>query len=89
MPASETATSATERHVVVADMTEPEHHSVLREIVTDFETLAIRIEHAIETLAGDDSGSIDLSALQRVRDLARRGATIARDATSDVRRAFD
>src|SRR5690242_2263476 len=73
----------------VATMTGSEHNKLLREIVADFEALAIRIEHAIEAFADDDSGTIDLAALHRARDLAQRGVTITRDATSEVRRAFD
>lgn len=62
---------------------------LLRQIVDDFEALALNVECAIEALARDDSGTVDLTALHRVRDAARRGAALARDASFEVRRAFD
>jgi hypothetical protein len=61
----------------------------LHEIVSHFEALAARIEHAIGVFAQDDSGSVDLAALDRAKDAARRGANLTRNATSDVKRAFD
>lgn len=66
-----------------------ERHTILGEIVSHFEVLAERLEHAIETFADDDSGSVDLSALHRARDIAIKGANITRNASSDVRRPFD
>ena len=70
-------------------MSASEQHSILQEIVSHFETLGMRIEHAIDVFAQDDSGSVNLAALHRAKDAAQRGASLARDATSDLRRAFD
>ena len=70
-------------------MSASEQHSILQEIVSHFETLVMRIEHAIDVFAQDDSGSVNLAALHRAKDAAQRGASLARDATSDLRRAFD
>lgn len=42
-------------------MSASEHHAILQEIVSHFEALAIRIEHAIEVFAQDESGSVDLA----------------------------
>lgn len=70
-------------------MSGSDHHHLLRDIVTDFEAAAAKLEHAIELLAGDDSGAVDLSALHRAKDAARRGARTTLGAASPVRRAFD
>lgn len=66
-----------------------ERHKLLHDIVSHFEELMMQIEHAIEELAQDDSGSVDLSALHRAKDAAQRGINLARNATSEIRRAFD
>jgi hypothetical protein len=70
-------------------MSGPGHHHLLHEVVKDFETTAAKLEHVIELLAADDSGTVDLGALHRAKDAAQRGASITRSATSQVRRAFD
>lgn len=70
-------------------MSTSEHHNILREIVSHFEALAMRLDHAIEAFAQDESGAVDLTALHRAKDAAQRGANIARNATSETRRAFD
>jgi hypothetical protein len=64
------------------------HHTILQEIVRDFDALGELIERALFTFAHDDSGSVDLSALQRAKEAAQRGANTMRDAMSGVRRAF-
>lgn len=66
-----------------------EHHKILREIVSHFEALAMKLEHVIDALAQDDSGTVDLAALHRAKDAAERGTSLARNATSGIRRAFD
>lgn len=66
-----------------------QHHDILREIVSHFEELAVRIKHAIEVFAQDESGTVNLTALHRAKDAAQSGAALARDATSEIRRAFD
>jgi hypothetical protein len=70
-------------------MSGPEHHQLLGEIANHFEALAAKLEHAIELIAEDDSGTVDLSALHRAKASAERGATITRSSISKVRRAFD
>lgn len=70
-------------------MSGPEKHPLLHEVVKDFEAIAAKLEHVIELLAEDDSGTVDLGALHRAKDAAQRGASIASSATSQVRRAFD
>lgn len=65
-----------------------DHHQLLLQIVADFEALALRLEHTLEKLADDDSGTVDIAALNRARDAAWRGANLARNAFSGVRRAF-
>jgi hypothetical protein len=35
--------------------------------------MAAKLEHAIELLAEDDSGTVDLGALRRAKDGAQRG----------------
>lgn len=65
-----------------------QHHDILREIVSHFEELAVRIEHAIEVFA-QESGTVNLAALHRAKDAAQSGAALARNATSEIRRAFD
>ena len=70
-------------------MSTTEHHTILNDIVGTFEALARKIEHAIEEFAQDDSGVIDLAALHRARDAAAKGAAIAGDAMSDLRRGID
>lgn len=69
-------------------MSGPEHQ-LLGEIASQFEALAVKLEHAIELLAEDDAGTVYLSALHRAKAAAERGATITRSATSEVERAFD
>lgn len=64
-------------------------HELLHEVARTFEALAMKLDGAIEALSGDDSGTVDLAALARARDAARRGATFARNATSDQSRAFE
>lgn len=64
-------------------------HELLHDVARTFEALATKLDTAIEALGGDDGATVDLAALARARDAARRGATFARNATSDVRRAFD
>ena len=70
-------------------MSTSEHHAILHEIVSHFEALAMQIERAIEALAEDDSGTVNLAYLHRAKDAAQRGANIARNATSGIRTAFD
>ena len=70
-------------------MSHSEHHPILSAIAINFESLAAKIEEAIELLATDDSGTVDLAALHRAKAAAERGATLTRGATSEVRRAFD
>jgi len=70
-------------------VSEPSHHKILREIAKDFEALTMLIERALIAFAHDESGSVDLAALQKARDAAQRGADAARGATSEVRRAFE
>ena len=65
------------------------HHTILQEIARDFEALGVLIERALVAFAHDDSGTVDLLALQRAKDAAQRGANTVRDAMSEVRRAFD
>ena len=64
-------------------------HELLHDVASTFEALAAKLDRPIEALGPDESGTVDLAALARARDAARRGATFARNATSDVRRAFD
>ena len=73
----------------VLAMSGSDHHHLLRDIVTDFEAAAAKLEHAIELLAEDDSGSIDLASLHRAKDAAQRAARATLGAASPVRRAFD
>ena len=70
-------------------MSGPEHDQILGEIALHFEALAAKLEHVIEALADDDSGTVDLAALHRAKAGAERAATMTRSATSEVRRAFD
>ena len=63
-------------------MAPPEHHRILQEIVSDFEALGRLIERALLAFAQDDGGSVDLTALHGAKDAARRGAKIARSASS-------
>lgn len=70
-------------------MSTSEHHAILHEIVSHFEALAIKIEHAINAFAEDDSGTVDLAALHRAKEIAQRGTNIARNAKSETRCAFD
>lgn len=53
-------------------MSTSEHHAILHEIVSHFEALAIKIEHAINAFAEDDSGTVDLAALHRAKEVAQR-----------------
>lgn len=64
-------------------------HELLHDVASTFDALAMKLDHAIEVLGGDESGTVNLAALARAREAAKRGATFARNATSDVRRAFD
>ena len=66
-----------------------EHHKILNDIVSQFEAVAAKIEHAIEAFAEDESGAVDLAALHRAKGAAQSGANITRNATSAVKRAFD
>lgn len=70
-------------------MSASEHDERLGNIVSQFETLAIQIENAIEAIAEDHSGAVNLADLHRARDAARHGAQTTRNASSNVRRAFD
>ncbi|GAA3908840.1 hypothetical protein GCM10022276_28910 [Sphingomonas limnosediminicola] len=70
-------------------MSAPDHHKIMHEIVTHFETLAATIEHAIVAFADDERGIVNLAALQRAKDAAHSGAQQARNATSVMRRALD
>lgn len=70
-------------------MSESEHHTLWSEIAENFEALATKIEHAIEAFADDESAAIHIAALNRAKDLAQRGANVARSEKADVRRAFD
>lgn len=63
-----------------------EHHILLQCVAADFERLATTLERAIETFASDQAGTLDLGALQRACDAARRGAKISRNALDGVRR---
>ena len=73
----------------VAVMSASQHHLILHQIIRDFEALASQIERAIQALADDEGGDVDLAALRRAQSAAEKGAQLARNATSDVRRAFD
>lgn len=68
-------------------MSASQDHKILHEIVRDFEQLKMLIDQALAAFAQDDSGSVNLAALQKAKDTAERGANVARSATSDVRRA--
>lgn len=70
-------------------ISESEHHILWTEIEQTFGHVAAKIEHAIEVFANDDSGTLDLAALNRAKDLAQRSANMAGSARSNVRRAFD
>lgn len=70
-------------------MSSSEHHEILHEIVSLFEALTAKLEHAIEAFADDDSGTVNLAALHRARDAAQRGANIVRNATGEIKSAFD
>jgi hypothetical protein len=65
-----------------------DHHQMLLQIAADFDALALRLEHALDEFANDDSGTVDIAALNRAREAAFRGAKLARDAFSGLRRAF-
>lgn len=69
-------------------MATSECHVILRQIVDHFEALAAEVEQGIQRLADDDCPTIDLAALHRCRDAARRGAIIATNAMSRVGRPF-
>ncbi len=66
-----------------------EHQHQLQDVVAHLEAAAAKLEHVIEHLASDDSGSVDLAALQRARESATRAANITLGASSPMRRAFD
>ena len=70
-------------------MSVSQHQSLLDAIADTFGALATRLEHVIELLKSDDSGTVEIGPLHFARDAARRGASLTRDATSDVRRAFE
>jgi hypothetical protein len=70
-------------------MSNSENPEILNEIVGLFEVLAAKVEHAIEGFAQDDSGTVNLAALHRAKEAARRGASMARTATDEMRSAFD
>lgn len=70
-------------------MSSSKHHEILHEIVRLFEALAAKLEHAIEAFAEDDSGTVNLAALHRAREVAQRGTNIVRNATGEIRTAFD
>ena len=70
-------------------MSRSEHHQILHEIVSLFETLAATLERAIEAFAHDDSGTVELGALHRAKDAAQRGVNITRNARDGIRSAFD
>lgn len=64
-------------------------HELLHDVASTFDALAMKLDRAIDALGADESGTVNLAALARARDAAKRGASFARNATSDVRRAFD
>lgn len=70
-------------------VSELDHQILWSEIAQTFEALATKIEHASEAFADDESGTIDLAALNRAKDLAQRGASMARSQKANARRAFD
>lgn len=70
-------------------MSSSDHHEILHEIVGLFEALAAKLEHAIEAFAQDDGGTINLAELHRAREVAQRGTNIVRNATGQMRSAFD
>jgi len=64
-----------------------EQSQLLSEIVSAFESVVQKLQHAAEAVADDASGAVDLAALRRAKDSAQRGAEIAREAMSQARRA--
>lgn len=65
------------------------NHEILHEIVSLFEAVAAKLEHAIEEFAQDDSGAVNLAALHRAREVAQSGTNIVRNARDGIRSAFD
>jgi len=70
-------------------MVSPGNHAILDEIVSLFETLATKLEHAIEAFAQHESGTVNLAALHQAKEVAQRGTNIVRRAKAEVRSAFD
>lgn len=70
-------------------MSSSDHHEILHEIASLFEALASKLEHAIKAFAQDESGTVDLAALHRAREVAERGTRITRNARDGIRSAFD
>jgi hypothetical protein len=54
-----------------------------------FEELARMVEQAIEQLAHDESGAVNLWSLHNAKDLARHGAQLTRNAARDLQRTVD
>ena len=49
------------------------------DVIRLFETLAAVLERAINVFASDEDAFVDLAALERARDAARRGGSLARN----------
>jgi hypothetical protein len=53
------------------------HHHHFHDVASGFEELARVIEHALEALAVDTAGGIDIESLMRAKRAAERGAALA------------
>jgi len=62
-------------------------HSLLNQVLNDFQTLTRQLEGAIEAFARDERESLDLGPLYRARDAASRGAELARIGLEKYQRA--
>ena len=50
--------------------------AVLRQVLQDFESLALLLERAIDALGADDPWGANGETLEQARDLARTGAAL-------------
>jgi len=64
-----------------------ESHSLLNQVLNDFQTLTRQLEGAIEAFARDEREGVDLGPLYRARDAALRGAKLARIGLAKYQRA--
>ena len=62
-------------------------HSLLNQVLNDFQALTRELEGAIEAFARDDKEGVDLGPLHRARDAASRGAELARIGLAKYQRA--